>query len=192
MHPFRVYIQNYAAISEADWQQIEPCLEEISVPRGGSILKEGEVCRHLYFLGEGLLRFFVWKEGRDVNKYFTVAPYCFTSQRSFNMQSPARENIEALEVSQLWRMSKEDSERLLQLPAWSEFVRKLVQEVQFYTDQILENMQNETAENRYRKMLAEADPLLQRVPIKHIASYLGIAPQSLSRIRKKVLASARK
>ncbi|MEM6348190.1 MAG: Crp/Fnr family transcriptional regulator [Bacteroidota bacterium] len=192
MHPFRLYIAKYAALSEAEWEQIAYCLEEISVPRSGNILKEGQICRHLYFLEEGLLRFFVWKEGRDVNKYFTVAPYCFTSQRSFNFTIPAKENIEALEDSKIWRMSKEDSEELLQLPGWSEFVRKLVQEVQFYTDQILENIQNETAENRYRQMLAAGDPLLQRVPIKHIASYLGIAPQSLSRIRKKVLASTRK
>ena len=192
MHPFRLYIHKYTLIPDSEWEQIAARLEEISVPRSGSILEEGQICRHLCFLEEGLLRFFVWKDGRDVNKYFTVAPYCFTSQRSFNFAVPAKENIEALEDSKIWRMSKEDSEELLKLPGWSEFVRKLVQEVQFFNDQILENIQNETAESRYRQMLAESDPLLQRVPIKHIASYLGIAPQSLSRIRKKVLASARK
>jgi len=68
---------------------------------------------------------------------------------------------------------------------WSEFVRKLIQEVQYFTEQILEEMQSNTAEERYIKMMEENDSILTNVSLKHIASYLGIAPQSLSRIRKK-------
>ena len=67
----------------------------------------------------------------------------------------------------------------------STFTRKLVQEVQFYTEQILVEIQNDTAEQRYLKMIEEQSILLQKVPLKHLATYLGIAPQSLSRIRKK-------
>jgi CRP/FNR family transcriptional regulator, anaerobic regulatory protein len=134
------------------------------------------------------LRFFILKNGNDITKYFTDIPYCFTSIKSFENQIPATENIETLEDTVLWSMTFESVQSLQNLPTWSTFTRKLVQEVQVYTDEILEDLQSETAENRYKKMLFENDPLLQRVPLKHIASYLGIAPQSLSRIRKSVFA----
>jgi CRP/FNR family transcriptional regulator, anaerobic regulatory protein len=188
MHPFRRFIQNYTLLSNADWASIEKYLVRMEVKKENILLQEGKICRHLYFLESGLLRFFTLKNGNDITKYFTDIPYCFTSIKSFENQIPATENIETLEDTVLWAMTFESVQSLQNLPVWNTFTRKLVQEVQVYTDEILEDLQSETAENRYKKMLFENDPLLQRVPLKHIASYLGIAPQSLSRIRKSVLA----
>ncbi len=147
-------------------------------------MEEGSVCNHLRFLESGLLRFFIWKDGETVTKFFTEAPYMFTSQRSFNQREPARENIEALEDSLVWEIRYEDHKALLQLGIWNELAAKVTQEVQFFTENILEDLQNETAENRYRSLLKNRPQLLQRVPLKHLASYLGITQQSLSRIRK--------
>ena len=186
MHPFRQFINSYVNISDKDWTLVEQRIIYTQIKRGTLILEEGKVCRHLYFLESGLLRFFVWKEGNDITKFFTNAPYTFTSQQSFNEEKPAKESIEALEESQLWVMTKQDAYSLLNIPIWNEFVRKLTQEVQKYTEEILEELQTVTAEDRYRKMLEYDSDLLRRVPLKHLASYLGIAPQSLSRIRKKV------
>lgn len=187
MHPFKIYIKQYTTLPDEDWNEIERCLTYIEIDKGTLILEEGKICRHLYFLESGFLRFFNYKAGIDHCKFFTHAPYCFTSQRSFNTNTPATESIEAIEDSIVWQIKKRDAFLLLNLTSWSNFVRKLTQEVQFYTEQILEEIQQETAENRYRKMLRTGDPLLQKAPLKHLASYLGIAPQSLSRIRKKIL-----
>ena len=66
------------------------------------------------------------------------------------------------------------------------FARKILQEVQFFTEEILEEIQTETAEFRYKKMLENDSNFANRIPLKYLASYFGIAPQSLSRIRKKV------
>ena len=187
MHPFHSYINNYTPLSSTDWEKIKACLVRREIAKGELILEAGRVCRHLWFLESGYLRYFVWKDGVDVSKFFTSPPYCFTSQRSFTTFTPADESIEALEESVIWQMSEENANRLLDIPAWSTFVRKLVQEVQYYTELILQDLQNHTAEDRYRIMLEESNPLLQHVPLKHLATYLGIAPQSLSRIRKKVV-----
>jgi CRP-like cAMP-binding protein len=184
MHPFRQFIQQYISLSDLDWQTISDFLIRCEVPKDTLLLKEGMVCRHVYFLETGLVRFFILKNGNDITKYFTEIPYCFTSIKSFSNQQPALENIETLEDCVLWRMSYKDSQHLLRLPTWASFTRLLVQEVQVLTDEILQEMQTETAETRYRQMLLNNDSLLQRVPLKHLASYLGIAPQSLSRIRK--------
>ena len=151
------------------------------------ILKEGDVCKHLYFLETGLLRYFLNKDGNDVTKFFTVAPYCFTSQFSFNSEKPATENIQALEKSIIWQITLKQSNELFELKSWTIFARKIIQEVQFYTEEILEEIQTETAESRYEKMLKNNPELINRVALKHLASYFGVAPQSLSRIRKKLV-----
>lgn len=184
MHPFRQFIGNYTSISDDDWRRIEPCLDPQTLAKGEMLLEQGRICRHLYFLESGLLRFFTVKDGIDVTKFFTDAPYTFTSQQSFTRQTPAKESIEALENSRLWMMTFENADRLLENTAWNTFIRKLIQEVQTYTEEILEELQTQTAENRYKMMLENNAELLQRVPLKCLASYLGIAPESLSRIRK--------
>lgn len=186
MHPLRQFILNYTTLTEANWHRIEPCLVRREVPKDTRLLTEGQVCRHLYFLETGLLRFYILRDGNEITKYFTDVPYVFTSQKSFTSRQPARETIETLENSLLWQMSYEDAFRLLEVDAWSTFIRALIQEVQTYTEEILEALQTETAENRYRMMLLTQPTLIQRVPLKHLASYLGIAPQSLSRIRRNI------
>ncbi len=185
MHPFREFILRYANLSEQDWKPIEASLQRKEYQSGSLILEDGKICTKLYFLESGFLRYFINRDGEEVTKYFTEPPYAFTSQRSFNNNTPTNDNIQALEDSVVWEIDRADALELLKLPNWSEFVRKLVQEVQFYTEEILETLQNDTAEERYIKMIEQNSVLLQKVPQKHIASYLGIAPQSLSRIRKK-------
>ena len=185
-HPYRTFIHQYATLSDRDWEAVRERLTLREITRGTTLLREGDVCRHVWFAAKGLLHYTVNREGDEVTKFFTVAPYCFTSQRSFNTGSPARESIVALEDCTLWEMSKTSVDELFHLPRWSAYVRALTQEVQFYTEEILEALQNRTAEERYRKMIVQVDPLLQRVALRHLASYLGIAPQSLSRIRRRV------
>lgn len=191
MQNIKPFLQRYTALPESDWQAIAACFSQRILPKGALLLEEGKICKHLYFIESGLLRFFTWKDGADITKFFTEAPYLFTSQQSFTNLAPTRESIEALEDSLLWQMSCEDANRLLALSSWNTFVRKLIQEVQYLTEEILSEIQTETAENRYRKMMAENPELLQRVPLRHLASYLGIAPQSLSRIRKNLLPGKR-
>lgn len=186
MHPLRAFITNYTPITASEWNQIEPCLAREKVAKNTLLLAEGTVCRHLYFLESGLLRFYIQKDGAEVTKYFTDIPYVFTSQKSFTSQQPAKESIETLEESVLWRMKYDDAFSLLAVDSWNTFIRKLIQEVQSFTEEILEAVQTETAENRYRALLTTQPALIQRVPLKHLASYLGIAPQSLSRIRKNI------
>ena len=186
MHSLRQFISQYTPVSEPDWQAISNCLVRRELKKETLLLQEGKTCKHLYFLEKGLLRFFVWKDGLDITKYFTDVPYVFTSQKSFNQQIPAQESIETLEDSIIWQMSYEDAHCLLELKSWSTFIRLLVQEVQTYTEEILEALQTQTAEQRYKMLLQQDADLVQRVPLKHLASYLGIAPQSLSRIRKKM------
>lgn len=189
MEKFRKFIEKYTVLSDIEWEEISNCFEKRTLQKDEVLLQEGKVCRHLYFIEHGLLRYFIHKNGNDVTKFFTQAPFCFTSQVSFTSEKPATENIQAVEKSIIWETTLQKANDLLELKSWSTFIRKLIQEVQYYTEEILQEIQTETAENRYRKMIENNPELLQRIPLKYLASFFGIAPQSLSRIRKKITRS---
>ncbi len=187
MDALKKFIENYTSLPTEEWKEIFECFEKRKIDKGEIILKEGKVCRHLYFVEKGLFHFYINKEGNSITKFFTEAPYFFTSQASLNTQKPANENIQAIEKSIVWQISYKQSNELYRLKSWTNFARKIIQEVQFFTEEILEKLQTETAEFRYEKMLKNEADLLKRIPLKILASYLGIAPQSLSRIRKKLI-----
>ncbi len=187
MDALKQFIENYTSLTPDEWEKISKCFEKRIIEKDDLILEEGKVCRHLYFVETGLFRFYITKNGNDITKFFTEAPYIFTSQASFNSEKPALENIQAIEKSVIWQLSRIQSNELFELKSWADFARNIIQEVQFYTEEILEELQTETAEFRYEKMQKNNPELLQRIPLKHLASYLGIAPQSLSRIRKKIV-----
>ena len=189
MRTLRQFIENYTTLSDKDWKQISVCFEKRVVEKDEILLQEGKICRHLYFIESGLLRYFINKDGNDITKFFTEAPYCFTSQVSFTSEKPSTENIQAIEQSVILQTTLKQANDLLELKSWNTFIRKLIQEVQYYTEEILQEIQTETAENRYKKMIETNPQLLQRVPLKYLASYFGIAPQSLSRIRKRIVSS---
>ena len=180
------FIESYISITNEEWNTISSCFEKRIIEKDEIILEEGKICKYLYFIESGLLHFYVNKNGNEITKFFTDAPYLFTSQVSFNSQKPTLENIQAIEKSIIYQISYEKSNELFQLKSWNEFGRKITQEVQFFTEQILEQLQTETAENRYQSMQKNNPELLERIPLKYLASFLGIAPQSLSRIRKKL------
>ena len=186
MKEFRKFVAQYEKIPNQDWELISSFFRRKELPKNYNILEQDKICKKLYFLENGLLRFFVLKHGSEVTKFFTIAPYCFTSQASFNSKKPANEYIQTVEKSIVWETSFEENEQLLKLKSWNSFARKITQEVQFFTEEILEELQTETAENRYSKLLKNQPELLQRIPLKHLSSFFGVAPQSLSRIRKKL------
>jgi CRP-like cAMP-binding protein len=186
LETLRKFIENYNSLPTEEWKQISMCFEKRVIEKDEIILQEGKVCRYLYFVESGLLHFYINKDGNNITKFFTEAPYFFTSQSSFNAQKPANENIQALEKSIIWQISYNQVIELYILKSWTDFARKIIQEVQFFTEQILEELQTETAEFRYKKMLKNEPELLKRIPLNILASYFGIAPQSLSRIRKKL------
>lgn len=185
MHPFRQFIANYSPLTDEEWMAVENAIERVEFSRNQLILHEGDICRYFYFLEKGLVRYFIIHEGNDITKFFTVAPYCFTSQHSFKNRVPALESIHALEDLVAWRMPLEKVAELGALPLWTLFTRKFLQEVQFNIEELMMQARTGTAGTRYKRLAEQYPHVINRIPLKYMAGFLGIAPQSLSRIRKK-------
>ena len=186
MLTLRKFIENYVSLPDDEWTIISQAFERNEFRKNEFLLEEGSVCRYFYFIESGLVRFFLLNnDGDEVTKFFTTAPYCFTAKDSFRNQTPARESIQALDRTIVWQTTLQQSNDLLALKSWSDFTRKFVHEVQSYTEELLMESKTETAEIRYRKLQEKYPELIQKIPLKHLSSFLGIAPQSLSRIRKK-------
>ena len=186
MHPFRAFILEYTEITDSDWKLVEPSLSHKVYQENRFILKEGKVCNHLYFLENGLVRYFISSEGKEKTILFKQPPSCFTSQSSFTQQLPATENIQAIEESAVWMITREDSDRLIDLvPNWNIFLRKLDFHTQHQTHEILKLLECKTPEERYDAMLKFGPDLVDVIPLKHLASYLDMTPQMLTIIHKR-------
>lgn len=184
---FRDFIEKYSKLSDSEWQLIDELFESKEFRKNELILAEGSVCRHFYFLESGLVRFFSNIDGNDLTKTFAIAPYCFTSKLSFRSQTASSESIQALDRTTVRYVSFDGYRKLEEINAWNIFMRKLLNEIQEYSESFYLEIRTITAEERYRKIL-DSYPhyLIKKIPLKHLASFLGIAPQSLSRIRKKI------
>ncbi len=181
------FIEKYTEVPDNEWKIISAAFERKIYAKNKNIVSEGEICRYFWFLEEGLIRFFTFNDGNDTTKFFTVAPYCFTSKNSFRNRVPARENIQTLEKCTVRQISLEKANELLELKSWSTFTRKFVNEVQEHMEDLLTGIRTQSAEQRYIDLQKKYPQLIQKIPLKHLSTFLGIAPQSLSRIRKKLV-----
>jgi CRP-like cAMP-binding protein len=187
---FRAYVSQYAKLADDDWQQTIARWARREVPARRVLVRPGQVCGHLYFLESGYLRYFVPHRGRFQTKYFTWPWQICTASASFSGATAASEGIQTLSAAVLWRISFDDLQVLYaEVPAWHVVIRKVLQGVQLATEEVLLAQRNRTASERYEELLREDAALVGLVSVQDMASYLGIAPESLSRIRAQFRAS---
>jgi CRP-like cAMP-binding protein len=165
-------------------EQFEP----LELKKSEFILKENKISKETYFLESGFIRSFTFNNnGEEVTTNIFSAP-CFVNDfLSFFKQQPAKENLQTLANCKLWKMSYEVVQTNFHAyPEFREFGRMmLVTNYSILHDRML-GMIKETAENRYLKILEKHSDIFQNIPLKIIASYLGITDTSLSRIRKEI------
>jgi CRP-like cAMP-binding protein len=182
----RRFISTFTDIPETDWEAIEASFRQERYNKNQLIVLEGEICRNVWFVEKGLFRWYFNKDGEEITKFFSAAPGMLTAKYSFHRQEPSLESIMALTDATMWRISFEEYQSLLRIPAWNAFVRLYTIRINEHLDQLLHEIRSETAEKRYFDLLERHKEYMNDIPLQYIASYLGIAPQSLSRIRKKI------
>ncbi|MDR7129525.1 CRP-like cAMP-binding protein [Algoriphagus sp. 4150] len=150
------------------------------------LVQQGDVCHYESFVCKGFLRsFYMDEKGNDHTLHFAMEDWWITDSGSFQLGVPATRNIVSLEPSVLIQIDKSSLDRLyLEIPAFERFWRILHQNACIAQDNRILNSISMTAAERYHALIQKYPNLEQRLPQKHIASYLGITPVFLSKIRK--------
>ena len=181
------YLNLVPHLSTVELDKLDACLTVRQIPKGGFIVKAGQVCHHVSFLTKGLARLFYNFGGKDISIGF-VLPGQYTSEyQSFLTRSPAAQSIDALEDVEVIDLGYNDMQQLYkEFPAFQEFGRKIAEMLFIFLNQRNTALLSLSPEDRYRHMIANDPILLQQVPQYMLASFMGVTPEHLSRIRKKI------
>ncbi|MDX2306169.1 MAG: Crp/Fnr family transcriptional regulator [Microscillaceae bacterium] len=152
------------------------------------VLQEGDICKYAYFINSGCIRYYYNVGGEENTAQFFFENGWYTDYDSFLTGKPTQQNIETLEKTQLTLLSANDLQQLyIDIPKFERFGRLMAENAFLGIRQRSEMLENQTAEQRYLTLMKERPKVFERIPQHYIASYLGIKPPSLSRIRKRIL-----
>ena len=158
-----------------------------SFHKGKLLLKAGEICEHVYFIKKGAVRGFIKEGTKDITTWITAENEIVSSISSLDSKEPALENMQAIENCELLAITYTDFQDLYnKFPEFNIVARKILQK--YYQDAerraFIARVAN--AEKKYRLFLTRYGHLANRIPLKYIASFLGITLETLSRVRKRL------
>jgi CRP-like cAMP-binding protein len=187
--PGRTSATLFAAVREdpALWSQCQHLFKIKDFPERTTLLREGEIARRMYFIRKGCLRLWFNKAGKDITFQFFVEGQAVSSIESFLGRTRSAFSIETIEPTSVVMVSRNDWERLFQLvPQLKDGLLELIMiRMENYAQLFLSRIRDNPRE-RYEALVRERPDIIQRVPQHYIASYLGITPVSLSRIRGRI------
>jgi len=191
---FKEFVLQYITYNFAEWQMLKSRLSTKKFDTNATILRQGEVCKELYFLNSGLARgYMIDEEGRDStwNIFFndgnaTMKNLFVVEYDSFLHQKASTIFIEALEPCEVVVMQYDDVQFLYdKLKRGERFGRLMAEEAYSYLHNKYLGQKLKSAKERFGEFMSETPHLMGKVPQYHIASYLGITPQHLCRLKKK-------
>lgn len=190
---FKTFISRYISINIIEWAFVERKLNVAYFKKGQTILNIGDICDKLYFINSGLARAYaIGEDGKDFtwsiffnDKNADMSNLFVVDYESFVNRSESKLAIEALEDCELIYFNKDDLEMLYNRFKTSEhFGRLMSQEAYTILHNRMLNMQLKSAKERFEDFMRDTPYLLDKVPQYYIASYLGMTPQHLSRLKK--------
>lgn len=176
--------KEYTPLSQECQQEFINNAKLLSVPRGEILVKEGQHSSKAYFIVRGCARAFYLKNGKDVSDWFAFENDFISAIVSFFGDKPSPHYIEILEDSLLIEISKEDIEELAtKYRDFESLIRIVVTKTMLGQQERIAAILFQTAEQKYDNLLKIYPNITQKIPLTHIASYLGITLETLSRIR---------
>lgn len=170
-------------------ERLKLYFEPVEFPKNTIIEAEGDIPQYLYYIVSGYLRLFHFDElGNEITTHINCPPGFFTSYFNFINQTKSGENVECITACELLRITKENLDKLTnECPAMKDFSISVFQESITYNENRSKELSTLNAEQRYVKLIKNYPGIIQNVPIQYIASFLGMKPESLSRIRRKLI-----
>ncbi|MFI1744696.1 Crp/Fnr family transcriptional regulator [Thalassobellus sediminis] len=187
MDEIRKFIDNISPMNDSDWKFFSSKLQKVELEKNTTILEIGKTENYLSFISKGIIRLYIPKEESDLTFGFLFENEFVTAYDSFLAQSPSEYQIETLTETILWQISNNDLQKVYQRTNNGNVIGRKMAEKMFLIKSKREiSLLNKTAEERYLDLFTYRPKLLQQIPLKYIASYIGITPQALSRIRKRI------
>ncbi len=191
MDELKKFLIDLIQLTESEWDILSCKLIRKEYNANTTIIHEGRIVDSIYFIENGLLRTYYLLNGKEINTYFACDGQFITSYSSFISQTPSLEYLETIENSVVYSISFSTMADLYMLDSKFEKLGRLIAEKNYLC--VIERtrkMQTLTAKQKYLDFTKSYDKkIVQRVPQHQIASYLGIAPESLSRVRKQIAIS---
>ena len=173
-------------LEKIEIELIKSSFKPLSLAKGAFFLKAGEVNKHVGFLEKGLVRYFVYKNDEESTFEFTKEGEFIADYQSFNNKTASNQNIQAIEDCELLIIDYPDVQNIFNTTKNGNLIGRLIIEHRFdvMVNQLLA-IYMQSHEERYESFVYHYSDLTQRIPQYLIASYVGVKPQSLSRIRRR-------
>ena len=180
----REIARRYCTLSPQGITTLAEILVPFKVAKGEKLLHEGEVCSYMYFVDKGMDRQFYYKNGRDVTEHFSYEGRIVICIESFLKQIPSLLIVEALEPSRLFGIPHDRFLELVETDKEMEHLyRKILEHALISSQEHADSQRFENATERYVRLLKTKPEIVLRAPMVHVASFLQMTPETLSRVR---------
>ncbi len=187
MEAFNNYLKQFPHYTPKVFEMVLPFLQVTTLEAGAYFLPQGKICRNIAYIEKGLLRLYYLHDGKEVTNCFCKENTLTTSYSSLITQQASDIAIQAIEQSQLIVLPYDALQKLYAKDLFWQQVGRLAAEAEFITTECHHRfLRDLSATERYLQVLENENDLLQRVPLNYLATYLQVAPETLSRIRKKI------
>jgi hypothetical protein len=174
-------------VSVSELELIDMYFEEKQLTRKEILLQDNKICNFIAFIAQGSIRHFHVKDGVEKTCDISFENYWVTDFQSFTSESIGKMNLQAMEETTVFMIRKQNLIKLYQeCSKYETFGRLMAEQVAQRATDIAMSLSSEKPEERFKNLLTSQPDLFQRVPQKYIANFLGISPESLSRIRKRI------
>ena len=186
--PLIKYTSNFVHFSDKDVKVLTQFFKYENFSKGSTLEKENKIAQKLYFIGSGFIRTFCTEDGTEITTQIIGNNNFITGFTSFVSGELSKVNIKCIPDCEVLSITKVDYDKLTKdIATWSTFCKQVYENVIAFNLQRTTDLLSLSAEKRYLKLLTEQPEVIQNVPVQYIASYIGIKPESLSRIRKKII-----
>jgi CRP-like cAMP-binding protein len=180
----RELARKYSTMTHDELDSLESILVPMKFPKGDMILNEGDICKNIYYIDNGLVRQFYFKNGKEVTEHIGVDNTIFMCIESLFREEPTKLQVEAMENTIIYALPKHRLEEVaLHNVNIQILYRKILEESLILSQVHADLVRFETAQDRYKRLCKLMPQVVLRAPLVHIASYLQMTPETLSRVR---------